>query len=74
MWFLSGGLYPLETMPTWMRFIATINPLTYATDAVRSVMIRGIIWDTLVMDFVILIGFSVLMFILGSLSFKRTID
>jgi ABC-2 type transport system permease protein len=74
MWFLSGGLYPLETMPTWMRFIATINPLTYATDAVRSVMIRGIIWETLLMDFVILIGFSVSMFILGSYSFKRTID
>jgi ABC-2 type transport system permease protein len=74
MWFLSGGLYPMETMPPLMRFVASINPITYAIDAVRSIMIRGIIWDTLILDFVVLIGFSLSMFALGSLAFRRTID
>ncbi|NOZ76677.1 MAG: ABC transporter permease [Euryarchaeota archaeon] len=74
MWFLSGGLYPLESMPGWMRVVATVNPLTYATDAVRAVMLRGIVWDILALDFLILISFSVVMFAMGSLAFKRTID
>ncbi len=73
MWFLSGGLYPVESMPDWMRIIASVNPMTYATDAMRLVMIRGIVWTTLALDFAVLIAFSVLMFIVGSLSFKRTI-
>jgi ABC-2 type transport system permease protein len=74
MWFLSGGLYPLESMPWWMRPIAQINPLTYATEATRDVMIRGIVWKTLGLDLAILVGFSISMFVLGSLSFKRTIE
>jgi len=73
MWFLSGGLYPVESMPDWMRLIASVNPMTYATDAMRLVMIRGIVWPSLVLDFAVLIGFSVLMFIAGTLSFKRVI-
>ncbi|MFQ6105649.1 MAG: ABC transporter permease [Candidatus Hydrothermarchaeaceae archaeon] len=74
MWFLSGGLYPLESMPYWMKPLACINPLTYATDAMRSVMIRGIIWKTLALDISIILAFAVMMFVVGSLSFRRTIE
>nr|QUE28425.1 Ycf38 [Porphyrostromium boryanum] len=33
--FSSTALAPLTFMPTWLQFIATINPLTYAIEALR---------------------------------------
>ncbi len=73
MWFLSGGLYPLESMPDWMRPLAIVNPMTYATDAARAIMIRGIIWESLVLDLLIISTFAVAMFLIGSYSFKKTL-
>jgi ABC-2 type transport system permease protein len=74
MWFLSGGLYPIESMPSWMTPLALVNPMTYATDAMRSVMLRGVIWESLALNIAVMSVFAVSMLILGSLSFKRTIE
>jgi ABC-2 type transport system permease protein len=34
--FLSNALYPLATMPTWMRLFAYLNPTTYVVDGLRQ--------------------------------------
>jgi ABC-2 type transport system permease protein len=36
--FLSNALYPLETMPAWMRVLAYLNPTTYAVDGLRHAL------------------------------------
>ncbi len=41
LWFLSGAFFPAASMPTWMRVISTVNPMTYAVDGIRDVMITG---------------------------------
>lgn len=33
--FLSGGFFPLDTLPGWARTIANANPLAYAVDLLR---------------------------------------
>jgi len=38
--FLSNALYPLATMPAWMRIGSLINPTTYTIDGVRQMMFR----------------------------------
>lgn len=73
-WFLSGSLYPIETIPDWLKPLATLNPLTYATDAVRSLMLRGVVWSTLAFDFAVMITFSVLMVFIGTRMFKRNLE
>jgi ABC-2 type transport system permease protein len=35
MFFLSGALFPLANLPTWLAVLTHINPLTYAVDLVR---------------------------------------
>jgi len=35
LYFLSGALYPLTHVPTWLRIIAEINPISYTVDAMR---------------------------------------
>jgi ABC-2 type transport system permease protein len=41
LFFASNAIYPLSMMPTWLQVIARINPLTYAVDALRGLMITG---------------------------------
>lgn len=36
--FLSNALYPLDTMPIWMRVLAHLNPTTYAVDGIRQAL------------------------------------
>jgi ABC-2 type transport system permease protein len=32
-------MYPIDTMPDWMKVLAYINPLTYAVDGARHFLI-----------------------------------
>ena len=41
LFFASNAIYPLSMMPTWLQAIAQVNPLTYAVDALRGLMIVG---------------------------------
>lgn len=36
--FLSGALFPLKGLPTWLAVITRFNPLTYAVDPLRHVV------------------------------------
>ncbi len=35
MLFLSGAMFPLSNLPTWLHVLTRINPLTYAVDPMR---------------------------------------
>ena len=41
LFFASNAIYPLEMMPTWLRWLSRFNPLTYQVDALRDLMIQG---------------------------------
>lgn len=41
--FLSSAFVPLDALPVWMRLIAHVNPMTYAIDGMRSLVLSG--WD-----------------------------
>jgi ABC-2 type transport system permease protein len=45
MMFLSGALFPLANLPSWLRVLTLINPLTYAVEPMRS-----LVFDHLHMD------------------------
>jgi ABC-2 type transport system permease protein len=39
MLFLSGAIFPLEALPTWLAVITRLNPATYGVDAIRRVVL-----------------------------------
>ena len=41
MLFLSNALYPLNTMPAWLRIGSLINPTTYTIDGIRQMMFNN---------------------------------
>ncbi|GAA4623036.1 ABC transporter permease [Actinoallomurus vinaceus] len=42
MLFLSGALFPLSGLPSWLSVLTRINPLTYAVDPLRHVVFAHI--------------------------------
>jgi ABC-2 type transport system permease protein len=41
LFFASSAIYPVALMPPWLQAVATLNPLTYMVDALRTLMITG---------------------------------
>ena len=57
--FLSNALYPLATMPVWMRVLAYANPTTYVVDGLRQSLF-GVGDLPMWLNFAILIAFAAL--------------
>lgn len=70
LFFLSGALFPVTKLPFWLKIIVAINPVSYAVDALRAVIL-GITSYGLLLDFAVLIAFAVIMVIVGTWAFKR---
>ena len=70
LFFLSGALYPLDNLPSWLRLLSHLDPLTYGVDGLRGALLgisaRGIPLNLLIMG-----AISVVMVFLGAWSFER---
>jgi ABC-2 type transport system permease protein len=73
MMFISGVFFPIETMPWVLQKIAYILPLTYANDAFRAVMLKGVGIGGIAIDLLVLIGFTLVFFAIGVARFNRDI-
>jgi ABC-2 type transport system permease protein len=73
LFFASNALYPIASMPRAIQIVAVFNPLTYAVDAVRGLMITGNL-VLLPLDVAVIALFDILMFAMASLSFRKIIE
>jgi len=71
--FLSSALVPLELMPEWMRVAARFNPMTYAIDAMRMLIITGWSWNSIMKQVIGLLVFDVICLLWGIRIFRRHI-
>jgi len=65
LFFTSSALMPYDVMPPWMRAVASINPLSFAIDAVRDVNagnVPGIQITALALLSMIVIGICIFVF------------
>ncbi|WP_309492507.1 ABC transporter permease [Candidatus Hecatella orcuttiae] len=70
MFFLSGAFFPLTGVPTWMRILSYVNPMTYGVDALRG-FFSGENALPLLLDLSVLVGVCVGFLFLGAYLFKR---
>ncbi len=71
--FLGGAFVPVTLLPHFLLPIVEINPLTYAVNAVRDIMIKGALpTATLVSTTLILLTFTAVMMALAYVFFKNT--
>ncbi len=73
--FLSGLLIPLDQLPDYLRPVSAVLPLTYANEALRSVMIKGYeLDDPLVLrDIGVLVVFGIVMAFGAVASIRREV-
>ena len=70
LFFLSGAIYPVETLPGWLKVMVSLNPVTYGVDLMRGVVL-GMRSFPLVDDISYILGFGVAMGGLAVLLFRR---
>jgi ABC-2 type transport system permease protein len=74
MMFLSGVFFPLQQMPGYMQTFAHFLPLTYATTALRKVMVLGADISAVSIEIMILISFGITLLIIAVPMFKRAMS
>ena len=75
MFFLSGALYPISSMPQYVKYFTYINPMSYGVDSFRHVLTVG--GEklgselNLYIDIVFLLVFTLVMISFAAFSFER---
>ncbi len=74
LWFLSGAFLPTSTLPSWLYPVSVVNPLTYAVNGVRDIMLKGVITPSAFMlDTAVLVAFILASIALSFIMFKSKI-
>jgi len=71
MMFLSGVFFPIQQMPWYMQDISKVLPLTYASQALRKVMVLGAGIPDITTELTVMIVFGVIMTAIAVPVFRR---
>jgi ABC-2 type transport system permease protein len=71
MMFLSGVFFPIQQMPWYMQDISKVLPLTYASQALRKVMVLGAGVPAIATELTVLIVFGTVMTAIAVPVFRR---
>jgi ABC-2 type transport system permease protein len=71
--FPSGALYPTESYPGWLNAISAAFPMRYAVHSLRNLLLKGVGFQAVLPDFLVMAGFAAVMLVLAATLFKRTL-
>src|SRR3984893_6838090 len=73
LFFPSGALYPIGSVPPWLRASAHYNPETHAVSALKSILFKGANFAAVSNDLAFLAVFTAIMLVMASMTVKRTL-
>lgn len=65
---LSGMIFPVANMPIFLQILSPLVPARWYIEAVRSIMIKGLGWEAVLHDILILLAMAL---VVGVISLKR---
>ena len=68
---LSGAMTPVEAMPAWMQPVTWLNPIRHFGIITRAVLLKGSGMDVLWPNFLVLVGFAVVLVSLSIWRFRK---
>lgn len=74
MMFMSGVFFPIEQMPGIMQTIAHFLPLTYATTALRKVMVLGAGGSDIAAEILFMVAFGIIFLLIAVPMFKKAMN
>jgi len=72
--FLSGYVFPVESMPMFFRYVANVIPTTWMIDAARGVILRGAGIAELRSHAIVLWAMALVMILVSTISFKKRLS
>ena len=72
--FLSGFFFPLEAMPTFLRWISYLMPLRYYLVILRALLLKGVGLDMIQFDVIAMTLFAVGIMAAAALRFRKRLD
>jgi ABC-2 type transport system permease protein len=69
---ISGVWFSIEFLPSYIRAFADFFPYSHAVEASRAVITRGVGMEAVGTDFLILVIWTVVVFIIGTFLFQRS--
>ncbi|MEM5777221.1 MAG: ABC transporter permease [Candidatus Aenigmatarchaeota archaeon] len=70
LFFLSGALFPIENLPSFLRVLSFLDPLTYGVDMMRNIII-GVSHLPVYISFTVIFLFTLTNSIIASLIFDK---
>ncbi len=67
---LSGALFPVTNLPSWLQIAVYLDPLTYGVDALRAIILKTSVLP-LYVDLVVVSLFALIMVLISALMFSR---
>lgn len=71
---LCGVFWPVQSIPGFLRPLSNVLPLTYASNALRAIMLKGASLSMIAPDLIFLAVFFLVMFVAATLMLKREVD
>jgi ABC-2 type transport system permease protein len=72
--FLSGLMFPIESMPQVLQWFSHILPVKWFIIAVRNVMIKGLGFSSIIREVLILTGMGIAILIVSVKKFKYRLE
>ncbi|MGH9396712.1 MAG: ABC transporter permease [Terriglobia bacterium] len=73
LFFPSGAIYPITAFPEWMRWIAIVDPFTYAIHGFKALLLKNTGFMAITGDLAFLVVFSTIMMVSATALFRRTL-
>jgi ABC-2 type transport system permease protein len=70
LYFTSGAQFPLDRAPSWLRFLAHFNPLTYGVDLLRGILLGTWTYQPW-LDVVVIVGIALVFMGLATWIFNQ---
>jgi ABC-2 type transport system permease protein len=72
--FASNALFPVKIMPGWLQDVVKVNPVSYAIDGIRQLLIGATGSYALWLDFTVVVGFAAFFSIVGIVASWRLLS
>lgn len=70
---LSGFIFPIEAMPSYIQPVAYLIPFTFFVDIIRGILLKGNLLNELLPQYLALCGFSIAFTVFSIMRFRKTL-
>lgn len=71
---LSGMMFPVESMPLFLRMLSDLLPAKWYIMAIKKIMIKGVTFPFVIKETLILSGMTIFLFLMSLKKFKNRLE